>query len=136
MSRVIVAGSRHYDDRKLVYYVLDKFHFDRPIGLLIHGSCPYGGADILAEDWAKDREIPYMGIPAMFKRLGPPGGPYRNSIMTSTAEADYGIFFPGGSGTNDCREKLIKQIGGESCFDVTPVSGILVPQPSDQLKLL
>lgn len=102
---VLVTGGRFYDERLHVYTVLDTL---APISLLIHGACPYGGADILAEDWAKSRQIPYIGYPAPFATMGKPAGPWRNREMIKLYGpqiiATHGCItaFPGGTGTADC----------------------------------
>lgn len=97
--RVIVTGGRFYDKRKHVYDVLDSL---MPIYLLGHGACPYGGADILAEEWAKSREIWYQGFPAAFGTEGKSAGPMRNRLMIAAFAPDLVVAFPGGTGTADC----------------------------------
>ena len=72
--------------------------------MVIHGACPYGGADILAEDWAKSREVPYYGMPARFKLSGRRAGPDRNARMLKT-NPDLVLAFPGGTGTADMMGK-------------------------------
>lgn len=121
--RVLVTGGREYNDRERVYYTLDDFHARTPITLLVHGSCrskidPENGyiiwsADELAEQWAKDNFIPYLGVPAIWYPRGYGGkldrkaGPVRNSLMLSKGRPEAGIVFPGGSGTKDMHDKLV-----------------------------
>ncbi len=95
--RVLVCGSRHYSDRAHVYAVLDGVHREAPVTLVIHGACHLGGADILAEDWAKSRCVPYLGVPAD-KTRWPQAGPERNAKMLDY-KPDRVIAFPGQSGT-------------------------------------
>lgn len=100
---VIVTGGRYYADWRHVYAVLNRLHAEQPIEILIHGACPYrpGGADFLAEDWARENEVSFMGIPAKFRRYGDPAGPRRNEdvLRWHGLEARL-VAFPGGRGTN------------------------------------
>ena len=102
--RVVVTGGRRYADRGVVYDALDEIHAGRWVGLLAHGACVYGGADILAEEWAKDREVPYMGVPAKWKTgtHGRGEGMIRNGHMLDLVRPDLVVAFPGGNGTADC----------------------------------
>lgn len=125
MTIVLVTGGRHYNDRKRVYDVLDDLHARVGITEIWHGACPVGtgGADILAEDWAKSREIDYRGFPAKFSTEGPSGGPQRNGRMVRMLqlrpivraggeEKGIVVAFPGGRGTANC-VKYAKQWGFE-----------------------
>ncbi len=96
--RVLVCGGRDYKNRAKVFATLDGLNRETPILLLIHGACPYGGADLLAEDWAKRREVPYYGLPAKFAAIGRKAGPIRNQKMLCL-KPDLVVAFPGGTGT-------------------------------------
>ena len=98
MTRVLVTGGRDYADRSAVYRALDSLDVTE----LAHGACPYGGADILAEDWAKSREVPYRGYPARFKSDGRRAGPERNARQLDDFKPDVLLAFPGGRGTANC----------------------------------
>lgn len=100
--RIVVTGGRYYDNRALVYATLDELHETKSIAELAHGACPYGGADILAEDWAKSREISYRGYPAKFKTHGKAAGPERNRYMLTDFKPDLVVGFPGDRGTDNC----------------------------------
>lgn len=107
--RVAVTGGRDFDDFKakaIIWGTLDAIHAQKEITLLIHGACHLGGADITAENWAKEREVPYFGMPAKFKTgsKGKVEGPLRNHRMLDTTKPDVLIAFPGGSGTAGCAE--------------------------------
>jgi hypothetical protein len=101
--RVLVTGGRNYKDAATVYRVLDEVAAASEFGIteLIHGACPYGGADILAENWAKSREVDYCGRPAKFKSRGGRAGPERNQRMLNEFAPDLVVAFPGGRGTAD-----------------------------------
>lgn len=95
--RILVCGSRHYANRGHVYAVLDALHVATPVTLLIHGACQLGGADHLAEDWAKSRCVPYLGVPAD-KTRWPQAGPERNAKMLRYRPHRL-VAFPGQTGT-------------------------------------
>lgn len=105
--RVIVTGSRNLENRALVEDALQWVAFDTdPTELItvVHGACPYGGADVFASDWA---EIAFNteeeAHPADFAGLGPKAGPMRNQEMVDLG-ADICLAFPteGSRGTWDC----------------------------------
>ena len=103
--RILVCGGREYDDRDFVYRILDAVHRKQPISEIIHGACHKGGADILAEDWAKSRQVNYRGIPAKWGKLGKRAGRIRNKEMLDAASPSGVVAFPGGDGTAD----MVKQ---------------------------
>lgn len=102
--RVLVTGGRHFDNVVLVNTTLDAID----VSILGHGACPYGGADILAENWAKSREIDYQGFPAKFNRDGRMAGPQRNQCMLATFKPDLVVAFKGGRGTANTIEQAQK----------------------------
>ncbi len=102
MTKVLVCGGRHYHNVPILNSVLDGLHLEHTIDHLIHGACHLGGADILAERWAKRREIMYTGVPAKWKGEGQGAGFDRNSYMIDLWEPDFVVAFPGGQGTQDC----------------------------------
>jgi hypothetical protein len=114
MGRVVVTGGRDLDDYLGVSEVLAAAHAMEPITLLVHGSC-WGtqtapGLDRMAEDWAKDHGIPYIGVPAwprlrLDKDAKPDrsAGPRRNRTMLKMHPTRM-LAFPGGRGTADAVE--------------------------------
>jgi len=78
---ILVTGDREWDDLQTMYMQLDIFSHIR---LLIHGNAR--GADLMAEDWAKSRAIPYLGIPAKWAAKSKAAGPIRNSEMLAWIE--------------------------------------------------
>lgn len=108
--KIVVTGGRDYNDREFVFAVLDSLHIKDEITLLAHGACHLGGADILAEDWAKSREVPYFGMPAKFKSgTGKIEGPLRNARMLDTIKPEMVVAFPGGVGTTSCINEARKR---------------------------
>lgn len=96
---VIVSGGRDYNEAERIWNLLDRLHKARGIDLICTGACKYGGADLHAENWAKSREVDYVGLPAKFGRGGPKEGPKRNRRMIETCDPDLALCFPGGKGT-------------------------------------
>jgi hypothetical protein len=115
--RVLVTGGRHYGDRANVFRNLDLLHAVQPIGLVIHGACvetkvqgeqrrqELRGADRWAEEWALEREVPYVGHPAKWLGEGREAGPNRNAKMLEVYKPGVVLAFPGGRGTADMMRK-------------------------------
>lgn len=81
--KVIVAGSRSFNDFDRMVRVMDQFHRFTPITEVVSGGA--GGADKLGERWAASRGIPIRLFLAQWKALGKRAGFVRNQEM-----ADYG----------------------------------------------
>ena len=114
MKAVLVTGGRNYHNVNHVRLTLDA---EKP-DFLIEGGCETG-ADTHARNWAADHGVQYATVPALWKKLGKPAGPIRNSAMVMLCKAleKAGIeakvvAFPGGPGTASCvniaeRNKLL-----------------------------
>lgn len=100
MHRILVCGGRDFGDKDLLYRTLDAaaIYAGRDAVMIIHGACPTG-ADDLAEQWAKSRQVPYWGFPAMWRRDGLAGGPIRNKRMRDLTMPTDVFAFPGDRGT-------------------------------------
>lgn len=109
MKFVLVAGGRHYQDRDYVWRAMDylKGASDWPPFVVVTGACP-SGVDLFAEQWAKSRQQPYIGVPAKWSEHGEAAGPLRNREMLDMWKIDHGIIFPGGSGTRHMAQLLEK----------------------------
>lgn len=108
---ILVCGGRDYADKKFLYRKLDSATSKIQIDCIVHGSAR--GADTLAENWARDRQIDYRGFPAKWNRDGKYyAGPLRNMRMLNENKIDGVIAFNGGSGTANmikiAKEKDIK----------------------------
>lgn len=119
MTRIIIAGSRKFNDYKKMLTVLDDLgiHLINSIDPveIISGHAP--GADSLGERFAKVYNYPLKLFPADWNKYGKAAGPIRNEQMARyAAEADRGmlIAFPIGEskGTKNMI-KLAKQYGLE-----------------------
>jgi hypothetical protein len=73
--RVLVCGSRHFNDYELLQRTLDEIR----ISVLIHGAAR--GADRMAGQYATSRGIPVEEFPADWNTYGKAAGPIRNSQM-------------------------------------------------------
>ena len=97
--RVLVCGGRDLTDSALVYRVLDRFHADNIIEVLIEGGAR--GADRIAGYWARKHRIDNLKFPADWKAHDNAAGPIRNQRMLKEGRPDVVIAFPGGHGTAD-----------------------------------
>jgi len=97
---VLVCGGRAYVNADHVFKVLSDIHAKTPIAWLIHGAAR--GADTFGENWAKEFQIDYTGVPAQWDKYGRKAGPMRNVSMLNllkNAEVAMVVAFPGGKGT-------------------------------------
>lgn len=99
---VWVAGGRDYRNNQRIYYVLDCYRDLHGIRRIVTGAAE--GADRLAEDWARSREVPYVGIPARWRAAGEGAGPQRNEQIAAEEKPDVLLAFPGGRGTQSAVE--------------------------------
>jgi hypothetical protein len=93
----LVCGGRDYANRDRVFTVLDAIAAKHPNITILTGTCPTG-ADALAEEWAKARERPYIGVPAEWAKHGTAAGPMRNAVLLHYLPHGV-VAFPGRSGT-------------------------------------
>lgn len=88
-SKVIVAGTRNFNDYQKVKEYLDDFRLSVPIQCIVSGGAT--GADKLGERYAKENNIPCVIFPAHWEQHGKSAGPIRNKQMAQYA--DYLIAF-------------------------------------------
>jgi hypothetical protein len=112
--RLLVCGGRDYADKDAAFRALDAARAHRPVAVVIHGKCHLGGADWLAELWARERGIPDEPYPVDHAIDGqwPGAGPRRNARMLRSSKPDGVLALPGGGGTADmmrqAREASVK----------------------------
>lgn len=95
--KVLVCGGRLYGNSARVFEVLDHVHKHVPISLIIQGGAE--GADRFAEEWAREREVNCLRVPAKWRRLGKDmAGSARNREMV-LMYPDEVVAFPGQHGT-------------------------------------
>ena len=100
-SPVIVAGSRSIKSMETVDYAITQSPFT--IELLVRGAAR--GVDRLAEQWAKDHEIPYIGVPARWEDEGNRAGMIRNGAMASVADGLVAVWDGQSPGTKNMIEQ-------------------------------
>lgn len=85
--RVLVCGSRTFDDRGAVYTVLDGLDLETSGHVLvIHGAA--NGADTLAAQWATQTERAQVPYPASWEQFGKRAGYVRNAQMLAEGKPD------------------------------------------------
>lgn len=82
--KVIIAGSRDFNDYKKLENILDKFNLliknkGYEINQIISGTCK--GADLLGERYAKENNIDIVRFPAKWNTYGKKAGYLRNLEM-------------------------------------------------------
>ena len=83
MNKVIVAGSRSFDDFDLLQRKLDKLlAYLEDIEIVSGGA---KGADTLGEQWAEIHDLPVKLFPADWDNLGRSAGYRRNEQMAQYA---------------------------------------------------
>lgn len=97
--RVMVAGSRGFDDYDLLAATLDRLLGGRVGAVIVSGGAK--GADLLGERYAADRGLAVERHPPDWKRHGRGAGVIRNGEMV--AASDMAVFFWDGAskGTAD-----------------------------------
>jgi len=108
--RILVCGGRTYNNRELLYGVLDSQLrlFLKPLSLsekiynpfyIIQGGA--NGADKLAKEWAGSRGCTVENHPANWDKYGKAAGFIRNQQMLDEGKPDLVIAFKGGNGAAD-----------------------------------
>lgn len=95
----LVCGGRAFLNHRTVARVLDRAR--ESLDVVEIGTGGATGADRLAEEWARDRGVPFRVCPADWRKHGKAAGPIRNRLMLTLFEPDLVIAFPGGAGTAD-----------------------------------
>lgn len=103
--RILVTGSRDWDDYDLVHAGLATALFDHVPAIIVHGACPTG-ADAMASRFARLHRV--IGIseelhPAQWRWHGRAAGPRRNQHMVQLG-ADICLAFikDGSRGATGC----------------------------------
>lgn len=107
MIRVLVTGSRHFNDTARVNAVMNRVLKKwGGIRSVIHGDAP--GLDNLVKRWCHRKGIPETGnhFRARWESEGDYAGPNRNQRMVDEGRADIAIAFRGNRGTADCKRRI------------------------------
>lgn len=102
-DRVLVCGGRDFTDEDFLTQVLDWFLRELDFKVVIEGDAR--GADRMAGDWSRDRQLTNVKFRALWDRYGGKAGPIRNAEMLKSGKPDFVIAFPGSIGTADMIRK-------------------------------
>ncbi len=96
-KRVVIAGSRNFNDYELFANVVGEFL--KPILeeyelIIVSGHC--SGTDLMGERYGKENGLEVEIFPAEWNKYGRGAGPCRNRQMV--AVADFAIVFPHANG--------------------------------------
>ena len=105
--RILICGGRNYDDRTHFFHFMDRVletikgtgETPKRDVVIIHGAAR--GADSLADDYGRERELRVIRYPADWKTYGRRAGPIRNKLMLTNESPNVIIAFKGGNGTAD-----------------------------------
>jgi hypothetical protein len=128
--RVLVCGGRKFEDRAMLWDVLDGLHAQHRFSVIIHGA--QKGADTLADHWALANKIPPYRFHAAWTQHGNAAGPIRNARMLAKGKPDLVVAFPGSNGTNDMMNKALA--AKVAVLRVRP-DGTLVPWGFSQTEM-
>lgn len=87
--KVLVCGSRHFEDEGLLRSILDT----KSISKIIHGMAR--GADRMGGAYAERNGIPVDAYPALWNTYGRRAGPIRNAQMLKEGQPDLVVAFRG-----------------------------------------
>lgn len=101
--KLVVAGSRNWEDKEAVYTAIYSVHRTIPITEIVSGGCK--GVDTIAEEWAFDNKVPVTRFPAKWEEYGPAAGPIRNDEMALYADAALVLRFTVSKGSENMVER-------------------------------
>ena len=124
--RVLVTGSREWDDmQELRYALIHATALRLDSAVIVHGACP-SGADAMAAEWAHDYGVPAEEHPADWDGYGKSAGFVRNAEMVSLG-ADLCLCFVVPCSKRDCEKpKPHGSHGATHCADLADRAGIPV----------
>jgi hypothetical protein len=114
--RVLVCGSRDFNDYRHLSTMLDYHHKQHNFTVVIEGGAR--GADTMAREWAESRGIPVEEYPADWEKYGRAAGPIRNKQMLTEGEPAMVIAFP--------KTVLIESKGTKNMVMQAQKAGLLV----------
>ena len=111
MKYLLIAGSRTFEDRELLYRVADEVLAGDNETVIIEGGAR--GADSLAKDYALERGLELVEFKADWKQYGRAAGPKRNDEMVDYIKEKDGeaLYFwdEESRGTKQCIESAQKK---------------------------
>jgi hypothetical protein len=111
--RILITGSRNWDDTDLIHAALATACFENVPAVLVHGACPTG-ADALASRWVRQHRV--IGLteelhPAQWRWHGKAAGPRRNAHMVSLGADVCLAFIKDGSRGASHTARIAEQAG-------------------------
>ncbi|HEY6021727.1 MAG TPA: DUF2493 domain-containing protein [Candidatus Paceibacterota bacterium] len=94
--RVIICGSRTFEDEEFLFSKMDEIHARTPISLVIEGECDVTeiNADKLGRKWAESRGIEVLPFPTEVSvKIRRSAGPIRNNKMLREGHPDLVVAF-------------------------------------------
>ena len=112
--KVLVCGSRSYDNWEYIFARIEDIHKETPITEIIHGAAK--GVDSWAGLWARRNSIQENRYPADWEGHGKAAGPIRNRRMLDEGKPDLvmGFLTPESKGTRNMLEQAHK--AGVKCI--------------------
>jgi YspA, cpYpsA-related SLOG family len=98
-ERIIIAGSRNFNDYQLLYGEVEKYLDGNLDVVIVSGAAK--GADTLGERYAADKGIPLKRYPADWAKNGKAAGPIRNEQMAQNADTLIAFWDGGSRGTKN-----------------------------------
>lgn len=105
--KVIIAGTRDFNDYKRLKHDLDLYRTTANITEIVSGGCR--GADLLGEKYAKENNIPVKRFPANWEVYGKKAGPIRNAEMAEYADCLIAYWDSKSRGTKNMIETMRKK---------------------------
>lgn len=132
--RVIVTGSRHWEDRQAVYDALNAVYRTYGPFVLVHGACSTG-ADAIAHEWytlasrlVPVTEDPFKVTKAAWEARGPKAGPERNDRMVKAGGRLLVAFLEPCSKANCDKPKPHDSHGTAGCVELAREAGIEIKE--------
>lgn len=127
--RVLVCGSRHFNDYELLEKTLNGYD----ITFIIEGEAR--GADTLARVYAGRRGIPTLPFPAQWDKHGRSAGPIRNRQMLIEGKPELIIAFrgPNSRGTQNMIDQAKKAGIPVDIVDILKEAGYGVVEGKDEV---
>lgn len=96
--RLLVCGGDRALPRDTVFQVLDFLTGREDVELMIHRGAD--GTEAAAEEWARERELASLRLPAQWKKRGERAGPVRDVQMLHL-KPDLLVVFPAAPGADE-----------------------------------
>lgn len=105
--KVIIAGSRNFNDYPSLKKKMDHFRKEHEVTEIVSGAAP--GADALGEQYAHENGIPVRLFPADWHQHKRAAGPIRNKQMADYADCLIAVWDGSSKGTKNMIENMHKQ---------------------------